>query len=269
MKDLDAWLDLAARACTLAGLDSGRLTLDAVDHGKSGAQVLQLEGSASTVLKAVRAADQRAAESLAREAEAMVWLAGPTRTPKVYWSGAIGDWRVLLAERLPGRPASHLSASEAEDGLARVVHALAALHARPMEDCPFDQRLNVKLAAARERVGAGAITPDDFGGRNRGQDPHDMFRRLQARIPLGEDLVLTHGDASLPNFIVPPAGEVGLVDLALFGVADRWHDLALFLRSAAHNFPEIDAVAILKDHYPLAQIDQRRREFYRRLDEFA
>ncbi|MBV8684536.1 MAG: aminoglycoside 3'-phosphotransferase [Caulobacteraceae bacterium] len=269
MKAPDAWLDLAARACSHAGLDSRRLAVEAVDHGKSGAEVLLLDGSAPAVLKAVRATERAAAASLARETESMVWLAGRARAPKVYWSGVLGEWRVLLSERLPGGPASHLPAAQAEEGLVRVVHALAALHAMSVTDCPFDQRLDVKLAAARERVETGVITPDDFTGRNRGQDPREMFRRLEARIPLRQDLVVTHGDASLPNFLVPPDGEVGLVDLALLGVADRWHDLALFLRSAARNFPQVDAVAILKDHYPLARIDPRRREFYRRLDEFA
>jgi aminoglycoside phosphotransferase len=269
MKAMDAWLDLAERACALGGLAHEGLTVEAVGHGKSGAQVLRLDGAAPGILKAVPATDNVAVASLAREAQAMAWLAGRARTPRTYWSGELEGWRVLLTERLPGRPASHIPVAEAEGALARVAGALAALHAKPLADCPFDQRLPVKFAAARERLDAGLITPDDFGGRNRGQDPKDLFRRLEARIPLSEDLVLTHGDASLPNFIVPSEGEVGFVDLALLGVADRWHDLALFLRSAAHNFPQVDAVAILKASYPLARIDQRRREFYRRLDEFA
>jgi aminoglycoside 3'-phosphotransferase-2 len=266
---MDAWLDLAERACALGGLAREGLAVQPVDHGKSGAQVLRLDGAAPAILKAVPATDDGAVASLAREAQAMTWLAGRARTPRTYWSGELKGWRVLLTERLPGRSASHLPAAEAEGALARVAGALAALHAKPLADCPFDQRLSTKLAAAHTRLDAGLITPEDFDGRNRGQDPKAMFRRLEARIPLSEDLVLTHGDASLPNFIVPSEGQVGLVDLALFGVADRWHDLALFLRSSARNFPQVDAVAILKASYPLARIDQRRREFYRLLDEFA
>ncbi|HSZ50017.1 MAG TPA: APH(3') family aminoglycoside O-phosphotransferase [Caulobacteraceae bacterium] len=266
---MDAWLDLAERACALGGLAREGLAVQPVDHGKSGAQVLRLDGAAPAILKAVPATDDGAVASLAREAQAMTWLAGRARTPRTYWSGELEGWRVLLTERLPGRPASHLPAAEAEGALARVAGALAALHAKPLADCPFDQRLSTKLAAAHTRLDAGLITPEDFDGRNRGQDPKAMFRRLEARIPLSEDLVLTHGDASLPNFIVPSEGQVGLVDLALFGVADRWHDLALFLRSSARNFPQVDAVAILKASYPLARIDQRRRKFYRLLDEFA
>jgi aminoglycoside 3'-phosphotransferase II len=267
METMDAWLDLAARVCALGGLARESLVVEAVDHGRSGAQVLRLDGAAPAILKAVPAEERMA--SLAREAEVMAWLDGRARAPKVYWSGVLEGWRILLTECLPGRPASHIPAAEAQGALSRVVRALAALHVTPVADCPFDQRLAVKLAAARGRLEAGLITPDDFAGRNRGQDPWVMFSRLEARTPRSEDLVLTHGDASLPNFIVPAEGEVGLVDLALCGVADRWQDLALFLRSAAHNFPQIDAVAILKASYPLAHIDLSRREFYRLLDEFA
>ena len=269
METMGAWLDLAERACVLGGLASEARAIEFVDHGKSGAQVLLLDGAAPAILKAVPLADRMAVAGLAREARVMAWLEGRIRAPKAYWSGDLEGWRVLLAERLPGQPASHVLAAEAPGALARVVRALAALHATPVAECPFDQRLPVKLAAARERIEAGLITANDFGGRNRGQDPWVMFRRLEARIPHSEDIVVTHGDASLPNFIVPSAGEVGLVDLALFGVADRWHDLALFLRSAARNFPQVDAVEILKSNYPLARIEGRQREFYRFLDEFA
>jgi aminoglycoside phosphotransferase len=269
MEAANAWVGLAERACALAGLAGEGLTVEAVDHGRSGAQVLRLDGAAPAVLKAVRVTDTVAVASLAREAQVMAWLVGRARAPKAYWSGELEGWSVLLTERVPGRPASHIPAAEAAGALARVAGALAALHARPLADCPFDQRLSTKLAAVRARLDAGLITPEDFGGRNQGEDPWVMFGRLQARTPRSEDLVLTHGDASLPNFIVPVEGEVGFVDVALLGVADRWHDLALFLRSAAHNFPHVDAVAILKASYPLARIDQRRREFYRLLDEFA
>ncbi|HEY2048948.1 MAG TPA: aminoglycoside 3'-phosphotransferase [Caulobacteraceae bacterium] len=269
MEATSAWLDLAERACALGGLASKGLTVEAVDHGRSGAQVLRLDGAAPAILKAVPATKQTAVASLTREAEVIAWLSERACVPKAYWSGELDGWQVLLTERLPGLPASHIPSAEAPGALARVVRALAALHATPRGECPFDQRLPVKLAGAREKVETGVITPDDFAGRNRGQDPWLMLRRLEARTPRREDLVLTHGDASLPNFIVPSDGKVGLVDLALFGVADRWHDLALFLRSAARNFPEVDAVAILKTNYPLAHIDERRREFYRLLDEFA
>jgi aminoglycoside 3'-phosphotransferase-2 len=78
---------------------------------------------------------------------------------------------------------------------------------------------------------------------------------------------VTHGDASLPNFIWSPSSGGGLIDLGRFGLADPYQDLALFLRSAARNHPEVDAPKLLKARYPLAAIDADRCAFYRLLDE--
>ncbi len=52
------------------------------------------------------------------------------------------------------------------------------------------------------------------------------------------------------------------------GVADRYQDFALLVRSGAHNFPEVDVRALLMQHYPLATIDEKKLSFYRTLDEF-
>jgi aminoglycoside phosphotransferase len=85
--------------------------------------------------------------------------------------------------------------------------------------------------------------------------------------PSDERLVVTHGDASLPNFVWSPSNGVGLIDLGRFGLADPYQDLALFLRSARRNHPDIDAEALMLERYPLAAIDADRCAFYRLLDE--
>ena len=52
-----------------------------------------------------------------------------------------------------------------------------------------------------------------------------------------EDLVVCHGDACNPNFILDADGaSLGYVDLGLCGVADRWADLAPALISLGWNY---------------------------------
>lgn len=70
------------------------------------------------------------------------------------------------------------------------------------------------------------------------------------------------------NFIWSPGQPVTLLDLGRFGLADRYQDLAVFLRSAKRNHHHIDAPALLREHYPLAEVDERACEFYWLLDEF-
>ena len=57
-----------------------------------------------------------------------------------------------------------------------------------------------------------------------------------------------------------------IIDLGRFGVADRHQDLALFVRSARRNFPELDTEALLARHYPVAA-DPLKLAYYRQLDE--
>uniref|UniRef100_UPI0030F3B325 phosphotransferase n=1 Tax=Phenylobacterium sp. TaxID=1871053 RepID=UPI0030F3B325 len=94
------------------------------------------------------------------------------------------------------------------------------------------------------------------------------WSQLTAMVPATEDLVLAHGDASLPNFVWDGGVGVSLIDVGRFGIADRHQDLSLFLRSAKRNHPHVDAVRLLRTHYPLADLDEARLDFYRFLDEF-
>ena len=174
----------------------------------------------------------------------------------------------MLAEALPGRPLHDLAPADAEAGLIAAIDALRILHSLPTDDCPLDQRLAVKLSEAWRRVGDGEVHRSEFDPDNTGRSPENLWEIMMAGRPADEDLVFTHGDASLPNFILRGEGAAGVVDLGLAGVSDRYQDFALFLRSSAHNFPGLDARALLKANYPLPVLDERKLTFYRRLDEF-
>ena len=121
---------------------------------------------------------------------------------------------------------------------------------------------------AQAQVEAGLVDEDDFDDARAGWTAPQALAHARATAPTSEDLVLTHGDASLPNFIWSDGQPVTLLDLGRFGLADRYQDLAIFLRSAEYNHPHIDARALLREHYPLAEIDEAACEFYRLMDEF-
>jgi aminoglycoside phosphotransferase len=117
-------------------------------------------------------------------------------------------------------------------------------------------------------VEAGEVARSEFDPDHSGRSPEDLWQAMLAERPSAEDLVFTHGDACLPNFIVSDAGPAGVVDLGLAGIADRYQDFALLVRSSAHNFPEVDIRALLMEHYPLEVLDEQKLSFYRTLDEF-
>jgi aminoglycoside 3'-phosphotransferase-2 len=120
---------------------------------------------------------------------------------------------------------------------------------------------------AERNVAAGLVDEEDFDGERAGWTGQQALDKAHATRPAAERLVLAHGDASLPNFLWAPGAPVRLVDLGLFGLADPYQDLALYLRSAKYNHPQIDAAAILRERYPLADIDEAACDFYRLMDE--
>ena len=146
---------------------------------------------------------------------------------------ANGRW--LLMRAVPGRDL----ASSPDLAPLQVVHlmadALQALHRLPTDRCPFDHRLPHRLAAARARMEAGVVDAEDFDDARAGQTVQQVFAALLASVPTRADLVVTHGDACLPNLMATQGRFTGFIDCGRLGVADRHQDLALAARSIASN----------------------------------
>ena len=105
------------------------------------------------------------------------------------------------------------------------------LHDLDVSDCPFDERLDTKIARAAENVRQGRVEEAHFDEKNLGRSAADLFSEMLSKRPTDEDLVVTHGDACFPNFMLEGGDFTGFVDCARAGVADRYQDLALACRS--------------------------------------
>ncbi|KQW73262.1 hypothetical protein ASE17_10025 [Phenylobacterium sp. Root77] len=248
-----------------ARLPFGCASVDVIGHGQSGDLIATV---GACVVKFAPGDHPGSAETLAREGEVVRWLGGRVRVAATLWSGAFDGGFCLISERLHGQAVSHVAPHDAADALAATVDLLARLHALDAEGCPFDMSLSAKFALAERRVADGLVDEEDFDAERLGWTARQALDRAIAARPAAERLVLTHGDASLPNFIWSPGRPVGMVDLGRFGLADRYQDLALFLRSAKFNHPHLDAAAILRERYPLSAVDEAACAFYRLMDEF-
>ena len=242
------------------------VSLQRMDHSESGDLVFRIEGAPPLFAK-IGDPDRRiSCAELARESAALRWLEGRAAAARLVWSGEVGGRPALLTEGIAGVALHALAPDQAEAGAIAALQALARLHAIPIASCPFDERLAVKLAESRRRVALGEIEVDRLDPANANRAPTAILAELIANCPPSEDLVVTHGDACWPNLILRPDGEVAIIDLGRFGVADRHQDLALFVRSGRRNVPGLDVEALLARHYPVAA-DPEKLAYYRQLDE--
>jgi kanamycin kinase/streptomycin 3"-kinase/aminoglycoside 3'-phosphotransferase-2 len=218
-------------------------------------------------------------EDLVDERERLEWLAG-TDLP----AAEVLDWEdddgraTLVLRTLPGVPMSELPKEAAPSAVPRLGEFLQRLHAVSRESCPFDRWLAVTMPLARVRVEAGLVDEEDFDEERAGRSAADLLTELVDDRPRAEelevgDLVVCHGDACLPNFLLDPDSleVIGMVDVHRLGVADRHLDLALATRSLSNvalnpAYGPDTARALLAAYGRDA--DPWRLGFYRLLDEF-
>ncbi len=77
------------------------------------------------------------------------------------------------------------------------------------------------------------------------------------------DLVVCHGDAANPNWVLNAQGEgIGAIDVGACGVGDRWYDLADAIRSLARNFATVpNCPQLFLDAYGI-ELDQAKLEYF-------
>ncbi len=205
---------------------------------------------------------------LADEARRLTWLSTQgLPCPDVIASVEDDDADWLLISALPGRDLASEVALCVAERVRMLATALRRLHSIDVACCPFDHRWPLRLAAAGRRMRAGVVDEEDFDAERAGQSAAALFSIL-GNIPVSdEDLVVTHGDACLPNFIALDGGVAGFIDCGRLGVADRYQDIALACASIERNFGS-SFVKPFCDHYGCGPRDAAKMKRYQLLDEF-
>lgn len=235
--------------------------------GRSSASVFRLEADSLPPLY-LKSEINSSFSELAGEVARLRWLGAQGLVcPAVVAHEAGGEREWLLMNALDG---ADLASASLISPLVRVrmfAEALRDLHRIRIDACPFDHRSDARIAAAKARMLAGRVDETDFDEARLGRSAESLFRELEERRPAAEDLVVTHGDACLPNFIAADHRFAGYIDCCRLGVADRYQDIALACGSIVYNFGEA-LVASFLETYGISEVDAEKMDYYRLLDEF-
>jgi aminoglycoside 3'-phosphotransferase-2 len=237
-----------------------------VATGRSTSMVYRLVSPKMPALFLKAAAGFDAAE-LKTEHDRLRWLAGRASVPPVLGFAVEPDRAYLLTEGLPGMNAAEVPARLRPQVTIQFAVALRKLHSIDPGECPFDRTLHQVLPAARARALAGRVDESDFDAERLGQTAIQLLGPLVEERPGFEDLVVTHGDACLPNAIFDDGSFSGFVDCGRCGRADRYQDLALAARSIRRNFGPHFATEFF-DAYGMDRVDADRISYYQLVDEF-
>ena len=226
---------------------------------------LELQGQPSRFLKV---APKSHWDELRSEKDKLKWLKGKLPVPDVLAFGEEHGTEFLLLSAIPGLEASSLPDGDSSPGVVRLLAAgLRMVHEVPIDRCPFDMSLQAELEMVRFNVANGFVDEAEFESNNQGKSAEDLFEELLSTRLADEDLVFTHGDYSLPNVLIGGNDVAGFVDWSRAGIADRYKDIALVIRSLRRNRTE-HLEREFFEAYGISDPDGAKVEYYMLLDEF-
>jgi kanamycin kinase/aminoglycoside 3'-phosphotransferase-3 len=183
-----------------------------------------------------------------REFEIMKWLDSKLPVPQIRYYGEHGEFSYLLMTEANG----HMSCECPEDELCKpyettvrlLAEGLLMLQSIDIVECPFENSLDTKLKDALYNIENNLVDLDDFEDGNNFDTPTKLYDWLIKNKP-PEELCFTHGDYCLPNILISDYSVTGFIDLGRAGIADKWQDIALCVRSIGYNLRNCDG----KDKY--------------------
>lgn len=211
----------------IAGLD---WTCDNV--GMSGSTILLFNEMVLKVEKVSRSSEH--------EKLLLSWLDGKLPAPRIIEAATQDSYSFLLMSKLSGEMAcSDNNLRNIENTIIALAKGLKILWRVNIKGCPCINTVSEKIVQAKYNIENDFVDMDDFNPETfttEGfKDVPDLYNYLDISRPV-EDLVFSHGDFCLPNIFVSGNDITGFLDWGNGGIADRWQDIALCVRSLRSNY---------------------------------
>ena len=147
------------------------------------------------------------------------------------------------------------------EGIDVIVQSFKMLYDMDVADCPIDVSLDFKLKLAETNLSKGLISEDDIN-----QEALDRFGSASGILDylkknkFKEELCFSHGDMSLPNIFAYNNEFSGFIDVGDCGIADKWFDIAIVIRSIIRNYGE-EYVSVFLDKMGI-EYDSFKYDYY-------
>lgn len=206
--------------------------------------------------------------SLENEYSNYKWLEKRTKVPEVIFYSRHNKTDFLCMTELRGYSLDHFIGEISPDEvIRRFSETLKSLHSLVLDQTTLVQNLDQRLLQAEKNLKENRIDISELEPENKDLGLINLHEKLLSLKPSTHELVFTHGDYCFDNLIFDNEKFSGFIDLGNAGVADKYQDIALAVRSITHEFGK-DLVSLFFDVYGLNHIDYKKIEFYQLLDEF-
>lgn len=206
-------------------------------------------------------------QGLHREYKIMEWLQDKLPVPIIIYFDSYNGLDYLLMTEVNGEMlCSEYYLSNPEKTVKLLADGIKVLQTISIEDCPFDNRLEIKLEEALDNINNNLVDMSDWEENNRFDTPMELLEYLRINKPKEFTPIFAHGDYCLPNIITKDNKVNGFIDLGRGGIADIYQDIALCVRSLKHNFDTDEYTDLFFKHLGI-EPNWEKVDYYILLDE--
>lgn len=209
---------------------------------------------------------QKVSTEFEHEQNMMHWLQDRLPVPKIVAQCNEGGQGFLLMTKAVGNMACSPDYISNPVKLVKLLAlGIRMLQSLDIKDCKFDCTLKYKLQLAKQRIDNNEIDTSDWEENNPFKSPEELFDYLITNQP-EEELSFSHGDYCLPNVFFDNEKVTGFIDLGRAGIADKWQDIALCVRSLERNLQNKNYTDLLFE-YLNVKPNYEKINYYVLLDE--
>jgi aminoglycoside phosphotransferase len=196
------------------------------------------------------------------------WLEGKLPVPEVIFYEQFNAYELLCMTELRGQTLEkYIGITDEKALVISYATALKLLHALPVDTGALVRDLDERMTIAAYNLENNLVDTGELEPENQEYPLRELFIKLLNARPTDFELVFTHGDYCLDNIVYDNGILKGFIDIGNGGIADRYQDIALAVRSIKDVFGN-KPVNLFYEVYGLKEVNQEKLDFYTLLDEF-